>query len=516
MVTKGLIKGGEYFDSVSLMIVAKKINAIEGVEDSSVVMGTGENKAILDASGFLLDLFKTANDTDLLVVVKAESEAIADEVLGNIDTYLAELRKTDDSSDDFVPKSFEGALKQLPEANLSLISVAGKYAKNEAMKALESGLHVMLFSDNVSLEDEIELKKYAQSKGLLVMGPDCGTAIINGAPLAFANVVKRGDIGIVAASGTGLQEVSSLIHNYGAGVSQAIGTGGRDVKKDVGGIMMIEGIKALLEDDATKVIVLVSKPPHESVLEKIGEVVKGSKKPVISIFLGADAESVKKYGITQYSTLQEAAMQATLLSTGSSNAGQGCRENCKCAAEEAKKLAPGQKYLRALYSGGTFCSETQLILSEELDEVYSNAPAGKAKSLNDIWKSQGHTVVDLGEDEFTVGKPHPMIDFSTRNKRIIEEANDPETAAILLDIVIGYGSNMDPLSEVVPNIIKAKEIAKAAGRHLPIVCTVTGTDLDPQNRTTVRDGLKEAGALLCDSNADMSIMGLKLIKEMGK
>ncbi|MCK5882415.1 MAG: acyl-CoA synthetase FdrA [Bacteriovoracaceae bacterium] len=514
MVTKGLIKGGEYFDSVSLMIVAKKMNAIDGVEDSSVVMGTGENKAILDASGFLLDLFGSSNDTDLLVVVKAQSDQVADEVLGNIDTYLSDLRKTDDGAEDFVPKSFEGALKQLPDANLSLISVAGKYATGEAMKALENGINVMLFSDNISIEDEVMMKKFAQSKGLLVMGPDCGTAIINGAPLAFANVVARGDIGIVAASGTGLQEVTSLIHNYGAGISQAIGTGGRDVKEEVGGIMMIEGIKALLEDNNTKVIVLVSKPPHESVLKKIGRVVKGAAKPVISIFLGADAESVKQYGITQYETLQEAALHATNLSTGNKEEKNCC--HCDCAIEEAKKLHKGQKYLRALYSGGTFCSETQLILSAKLGEIYSNAPVQGAMLLDDIWKSQGHTVVDLGEDDFTVGKPHPMIDFSTRNKRIIEEANDPKTAAILLDIVIGYGSNMDPLSEIVPNIVKAKGIAKIAGRHLPVICTVTGTDLDPQNRTKIIKGLKAAGAILCNSNADMSRMGLKLIKEMGR
>lgn len=512
MVTKGIVKGGEYFDSVSLMIVSKRINAIKGVLDSSVVMGTAENKAILKAAEFMLKEFESTSDNDLLAVVKAESAQVCDQVLKDLDQMLGDLRKSDDSSEDFSPKSFEGALKALPGANLSLISVAGKYAFDEAMKALENGLHVMLFSDNVSIEEEIELKKYAASKKLLVMGPDCGTAIINGVPLAFANVVRRGNIGIVAASGTGLQEVTTLIHNYGHGVSQALGTGGRDVKEKVGGLMFLQSLEALAQDEDSKVLLLVSKPPHISVLEKIGQMVKGIKKPVISVFLGAKAEDIEKYGIKHCTTLEEGAVEA-IRALGVETEAKSCCKNCTCFADDAKKLAPTQRYLRALYSGGTFCSETQVMLSS-VQDLYSNAPAGSAKSLNDIWKSQKHTVIDLGEDEFTVGKPHPMIDYSTRNKRLVEEANDPETALILLDVVIGYGSNMTPLEDIVPKIKEAKEIAAKNKRHLPIYAIVTGTDLDPQNRGTVVAGLKEAGALVLESNAEMARAALSLLKEI--
>ncbi len=369
MVTKGIVKSGEYYDSVSLMIVAKRINAITGVLDSSVVMGTAENQAILKAADFMIAEFANCSDNDLLAVVKAETASICDAVLKDLDQMLADLRKSDDSAADFSPKSFEGALKALPDANLSLISVAGKYAFDEAMKALNSGLHVMLFSDNVSIEEEIELKKYALSKNLLVMGPDCGTAIINGVPLAFANVVRRGNIGIVAASGTGLQEVSTLIHNYGFGVSQAIGTGGRDVKEKVGGMMFIQALKALADDDETKVLLLVSKPPHASVLEKIGQVVKGIKKPVISVFLGANASDIEKFGIKQFSTLEEGAVQS-IRALGQKVEAKSCCQNCNCWGEEAKMLAKGQRYIRALYSGGTFCSETQLILSTHVKDLY--------------------------------------------------------------------------------------------------------------------------------------------------
>lgn len=512
MVTKGLIKSGEYFDSVSLMIVAKRINAIKGVIDSSVVMGTAENKAILKTADFMLPEFAKASDNDLLAVVKAESNDICQQVLSGIDQMLADLRKSDDSADDFSPKSFDGALKALPNANLTLISVAGKYAFDEAMKALENGLHVMLFSDNVSIEEEIELKKYASSKKLLVMGPDCGTAIINGVPLAFANVVRRGKIGIVAASGTGLQEVSTLIHNLGQGVSQAIGTGGRDVKEKVGGIMFLQALEALANDPATEVLLLVSKPPHISVLEKIGAMVKGIKKPVISVFLGAKATDIEKYGIKHCQTLEQGALES-IRALGIDCKAASCCASCSCFADDAKKVNKTQRYLRALYSGGTFCSETQVLLTD-LADVYSNAPAGNAKALDNIWKSQKHTVIDLGEDEFTVGKPHPMIDYSTRNKRLLEEANDPETALVLLDIVIGYGSNLTPLQDIIPKIKEAKEIATKAKRYLPIYAIVTGTDLDPQNRSTVVEGLKQAGVVVLESNAQLANAAKSFLREL--
>ncbi|MFW9997490.1 MAG: FdrA family protein, partial [Candidatus Odinarchaeota archaeon] len=245
MAVKGMIRKGLYFDSVSLMIVAKEITAMKGVIDAAVVMGTEGNKSILQSSGLLLQELKNAADTDLLICIKAEDGNIVEEAFKKTGELLDQLRHKKDESGEFSPKSIDGAIEYLPGANLALISVAGQYAGYEAMKALNNDLHVFLFSDNVDLETEIELKRKAKEKGLLVMGPGCGTAIINGVPLAFANVVNRGNIGIVAASGTGLQEISSIISNSGAGISQAIGTGGRDIKKEVGGIMFIEGLKAL-------------------------------------------------------------------------------------------------------------------------------------------------------------------------------------------------------------------------------------------------------------------------------
>lgn len=502
MVLKGIVKKGEYFDSISLMIVAQAVNGLEDCLESAVVMGTRENRAILESAGMLLPEFTGTNDADLLVAIKAESDEKAETVLTKIDEQLRLLRKKENSTEDFIPKSLNGALKVLPDANLSLISVAGKYAAAEAWKALEKGLHVMIFSDNVPPEEEIELKKYASERDLLVMGPDCGTAIINGVPLAFANVVNRGGIGVAAASGTGLQEVTCLISNAGEGISQAIGTGGRDIKKEIGGIMFIKAIEALEKDDNTKVILLVSKPPHKEVLEKIGKTVAAIDKPVAAVFLGADKESLADYDIAVADTLEEAAALSVRLlrepgDTKPPEPGRGFRQ----IAEQESKPGKEQRYLRALYSGGTFCGEAQVILGKTIGTIFSNAPLGHSKKLEDSNRSREHTIVDMGEDEFTRGKPHPMIDYSTRNRRIVEEAKDPETAVILLDIVLGYGSNPDPLSDIVPVITEAREIVKQNGGYLPIVCSVTGTDNDPQNRSKVVNGLKNTGAIVMQSNA---------------
>lgn len=522
MVVKGLVKTGAYFDSVTLMIAARELSGKPGVKDAAVVMGTAENLAILKSSGLLCPELAKGSDTDLLISVKAEDDKSASAALAEADSLLKSVRQRKAQDSSYAPKSLEAALGVLPGANLAIVSVAGRYAGEVAREALEKGLHVMLFSDNVPLETEVELKNLAQSKGLLVMGPDCGTAIINGVPLAFANAVSRGGIGIVAAAGTGLQEVSSIISNEGGGISQAVGTGGRDVKKDVGGIMFLEGLKGLAEDAATKTIVLVSKPPHESVLQKLGAAVKSVGKPVVAVFLGAEAKTVAGYGMTAAATLEEAALLAVALAEGRTPESVRSRlrghdeELRERAVQEAAKSAKSQKFVRGLFSGGTFCAEAQVLFRGLLREVRSNAPLAPFQALADAWKSQGHTLVDLGEDAFTVGRPHPMIDFSLRVRRIQEEAKDPETAVILLDVVLGYGSNMDPAGELAPAIAAARKLAAAAGRHLTFACSVTGTEQDPQVRSKVAARLREAGAVVLPTNAAAARFAGLLAQELEK
>ncbi len=504
MILKGIAKKGAYYDSVTLMMVSKEIYKIEGVAESSVVMGTNENKAILKSAGLWIPEFEPLSDTDLIICVQAKNEEAANTAIKSVDSVLKMLRSKKDDLGSATAHSFEQAVDQLPGANLSLISVAGKYAAREAKKALNQGLHVMLFSDNVSIEEELELKKLAQKKGLLVMGPDCGTAIINGVPLAFANMVKRGNIGLVAASGTGLQEVSTIISNHGGGISQAIGTGGRDVKKEIGGIMFIEALKALNNDPKTECIVLISKPPHPEVLQKISDEIKKIRKPVVGILIGGDPTIIKNAGAVPAGTLEEAALLAVAISKGQDilvvpENIKKRRDDLKKAALELVKKAQG-KYLRGLFSGGTLCDETQLIMKETLGFIYSNAPLNKDFALADLWKSHKNTILDMGEDEFTSGRPHPMIDFSLRNKRMLEEAADKEVAVLLFDVVIGYGSHLDPASELIPVIKKAKEISP----NLLLICSVTGTNDDPQNRTEVVEKLKNVGVIVQPSNAAAS------------
>lgn len=521
MKVKGVIKKGLYFDSVSLMMVAKQINELDGIRDSAVVMGTDENKSILKSADLLMPEFKDADDTSLLIVVKAENDQSADQALQEITQLLDEKKSASQGVEEYIPKSLESALNIMPKANLSLISIAGKYVYDEAMKALKNNLHVMIFSDNVPIEKEIELKKFAKEKGLLVMGPDCGTAIINNAPLGFANIVARGDIGIVAASGTGLQEVSSIITNEGCGISQAIGTGGRDVKKEVGGIMFIEGLRALIEDADTKVIVLVSKPPHEEVLRLTVNELKQVDKPIVAIFIGGDPEILKGTNIIQAQNLEEAALTAVSLAKGTNfdsfknSIEERESQINKTAEDEAAKQGSSQKYIRGLFSGGTLCDEAQLIYKDIIGSVYSNTPLDPAYKLKDSWKSIGHSVVDYGDDEFTVGRPHPMIDYSIRNKKIVEEAQNPETAVILFDVVIGYGSNMDPVGELVPVITKAIHTSKENNRHLTFICSITGTDKDPQNRKYVKKSLEETGVIVMPSNASACRLSGLIAKKLG-
>jgi len=520
MVVKGKVRPGEYFDSVTLMRVAGKINSEAGVVDSGLIIGSRENKAILKASGLFVDSFATARDNDLLVAVKARSAEIACRILDHLDDYLRGDRENAVAGRAANPASLDGALKILPEANLAMISIAGRFAGDEAAAALQKGLHVFLFSDNVTLEKEIELKKTARARGLLLMGPDCGTAIINGIPLAFANAVPRGSIGIVAAAGTGLQETSTLIANNGAGISQAIGTGGRDIKEEVGGMMFISAMEALAADKETAVILLVAKPPDPAVLRRIARASRPIAKPLVTVFLGGAAGMVKGRNIHDAATLEAGALTAVALSRGNEVetvarrlAGRDARLLIKARAIAAG-LQRRQKYVRALYSGGTFCSEAQAIFRGRVAGLYSNVPLAGLEKLGNSLQSRQHTFLDLGEDEFTSGRLHPMIDFSTRNRRLLQEAGDPETALILLDLVLGYGAHPDPLAAIVPAIRACRRTA--GGRRLPVLASVTGTDHDPQKRERVVRGLRRNGVEVLESNAAACRLALFIIERMGK
>lgn len=486
------IRSGAYYDSVILMQLQRSLVELPGVLDAGVVMGTDANKDILAQSNLLSPDAQAAVADDLVIVIKGADKASARAAIDKVDELLTSRRRTG-IAEEYRPKTLETAVKMLPEAQWILISVPGRFAAGVARQSLDLGKHVFLFSDNVSLEDEIEIKGIAADKGLLVMGPDCGTAIVNGVGLGFANKVRHGPIGIVAASGTGLQQVSSRIHQLGGGITQAFGTGGRDLSESVNAITARQGLDLLSRDPDTKVIVLISKPPSPKVADDLVQAVRQTGKPVVLYFIGYSVSAHTLDNVHFATTFDETAEMAVKLSS-SSSATQPVR------GVDPGRFAPGQRYLRGLFSGGTLAYEALLILQNYLPAVYSNAPLDKKFRLKDSLVSQAHTVVDLGEDEFTVGRLHPMMDNELRIRRLEMEADDPQVAVILLDVVLGYGAHPNPASELAPAIARAKAKAENAGRYLEVVAVVSGTDEDPQDLSAQVEQLKEAGSVVETSN----------------
>jgi FdrA protein len=507
MIVKTLIKRSEYHDSVSLMLTARELSKLDGVRDAAVVMATEANKSILAEAGLLTDDAKTATPNDLVIAVSSESDSLANAALQKVESLLKK-KTTSGEEGVFKSKTIRGALASHPAANVAVISVAGRYAADEAWEALQRGMHVLLFSDNVSLEDEIALKKYASEHGLLLMGPGAGTSIINNIALGFANVIPAGPVGIVSAAGTGLQEVSTLLARHGVGITQGIGTGGRDLKKEVGGIMMLDAINALQQDSSSTVLVLISKPPADEVVQLILDQVSASTKPTVICFLGGNMDAVTRIpNVIPARTLYDCALLTAQVvkheSVQIKNILDAENISLKEQANElGKKLNPDQRYLRGLFSGGTLCYESQVIWKDMLDSpVYSNAPLPDGSALPDSTKSFQHTAVDLGEEEFTVGRPHPMIDNDLRIRRLLQEARDPQVAVIMLDVVLGYGAHPDPASELGNAVEEAIRLGRGEKRELLFIASVTGTENDPQSLSRTTSTLERAGVIVCESNA---------------
>ena len=462
-VTKHEVRRGAYYDSVMLMQLQRGLIGLPGVIDAGVVMATAANCDLLAANNLLPDSISASPD-DLLIVLKAENDSAASDAIDQVDALLA--RKRSSASQDFRPRSLISAVKQLPEANWVLISVPGRYAAGVAREALDLGKHVFLYSDNVTLEDEISLKRISREKGLLVMGPDCGTAIINGVGLGFANRVRRGPIGLVGASGTGLQAVTTHIHNLGGGISHAIGTGGRDLKSEVGAITAHQALDLLARDDETKVIVLISKPPSPEVATGLISAAQRTGKPVVIYFIGYPPPA-RKIGNLQFAiSLSEAAELAVKIGDW--------------RLETVEKSQVSNLYLRGLFSGGTLAYETLLGLQASLSPIYSNAPITNDQLLKDPLHSEAHTIIDLGDEYFMVGRLHPMIDNDLRIRRMRQEAADEQVGMILFDVVLGEGSHLDPAGELVPVVKEMKE-KRLETRDLEFVAIVIGTEDDPQN-----------------------------------
>ena len=485
-----VVKKGSYQDSVVLMLLTNEISTLEGVKKVSIMMATPANKDIFKQSGLDTEELMAATANDMVVVADVDDEAMLDVIMENVEEFLKKQATSNNASKGTESvKSWDKALEKLPDANLAVISIPGAYAALEADRALDQGLNVFMFSDNVTIEDEKALKEKAHAKGLSVMGPDCGTGIIQGVPIAFTNSVSKGSIGIIGASGTGIQELTTIIDRLGEGVNNAIGTGGRDLSTTVGGITMMDMLDAMEKDETVKVLIVISKPPAQAVREKISARLSGFSKPVITLFLGEKPEYHEENFYHTY-TLDEAARLAVSLVRG-----KEVPEATVDVDESEFYKAEDNKTIKAYYSGGTLANEAAMLIKDAMN--VTDPPEDIEGYMLQL---DGNIVVDLGDDAYTQGKPHPMIDPAKRIECMQEAVDDESTGVILLDIMLGYGSHPDMAGALLPTIKELQAKADAANRKVFFVATVCGTRRDYQGYDEAVNKLKEAGVIVCENN----------------
>ncbi len=479
-VVLNCVRRGFYMDSAALMRLSQTLGARQGIVQAALMIGSPSNKHLMADAGLLAEAGSAAGANDLIIALRAHDTAAGEAALAEADALLDRPNASGQDSGQYRPRSLDAALGMLEGANLALISVPGEFAAEEARKALRRNLHVMIFSDNVTLAEEKALKLEARERGLLLMGPDCGTAIIAGAPLGFANVAPRGRIGIVAASGTGLQEVACLIARADGGISHAIGVGGRDLSAEIGGL-------------ATLAIVIISKPPGAEVAARVLARIGQSAKPFVICFLGLAAMALPS-NAQSAATLRDAAALALGRKDERADAGAG----------ETVTLAPGRRWIRGLYTGGTLCAEAQIVLRQGGEHSVSNVPIDGGYALPG--QAAGHSLIDLGADEYTLGRPHAIIDPAMRTPHLAKALADPSAAVVLLDVVLGYGAHRDPASFI------AEAVAAAPGDRPIVVASVCGTAGDPQGYDAQIAKLRAAGIIIGSSNAEAAERALAIVR----
>jgi len=503
------VRRGSYYDSVSLMQVSKAVRGAPGVSAALVAMATELNTDLLTGMGFTVD--EAVGPNDMLVAIRGEDDPAIESGRSALVDALAGLKAAGASAGGFgeaPPPRTLGAAAARTGANLALISVPGANAFVEAMDAVSSGASVVLFSDNVSVEQEIALKDSAAAANVLVMGPDCGTAVVAGVALGFANLVRAGSVGLVAASGTGAQQVMCLLDAAGVGMSHCLGVGGRDLTSAVGGRSTHQALAALDADPSTKSIIVVSKPPGAGVLAAVQENAATLGKPVFWATLGHGrpdltaaveaALATSADGIPAWPQWLVGAPTETETGTGT-------------PGEPVEPMESTQGFLRGLFCGGTLADEAMIIAGERLGPIRSNIPLSPELALGPDLLSRSHVVIDFGDDALTQGRPHPMIDPSLRLERIAVESEDPTCGVLLLDLVLGFGSHPDPAEELASAIASARRAAADSGRELPVVVSLIGVETDPQGLTACAETLHSGGASVFVSNAQATRHALSLL-----
>jgi FdrA protein len=534
------IRRGTYHDSVTLMQVSRQAGQLPGVEAAAAVAATPVNLDLLARQGFAVEE-AGLGPSDLVVCVRAADDETADRALEQVAELLAGVGRGAGSGGvgggpaAAEPRSLRAAVRRDPDLSLAVLSVPGRHLHYEIAEALQAGLHVFCFSDGLDPATEAACKRTAAERGLLLMGPDCGTAILDGVGYGFANAVRPGPVGIVGASGTGIQEVTCLLDAAGVGISHAVGVGGRDLSPEVGGIMTLRALALLAAEPATERLVVISKPPDPEVARRVAEAAAGTGKPTVLAFPGMADPPPLPDGVSFAGSLEAAAAWATegmpqphLPASGAPTgrvAASGTRdERLSTTLPEVAPSPPAPSLpadpplavpasppavtpgaIRGLYCGGTLCYEAMAVVSAAVGRVVSNIPLRPEWRLADPHRSEGHTFVDFGDDELTEGRAHPMIDPGLRNERFRREAADPETGVVLLDVVLGYGAHPDPAGELAPLVERA--LADRPGR-LSVVVSLCGAAGDPQDLDGQAAALRAAGALVTRSSAQAARLAL--------
>ena len=504
------IEAGRYIDSLETLYASSVLAEQPGVNNGYAGVASDAFKDTLQAEGLYTPVLDKATANDFVIVAQCEDLAVFEQAVEAVYASFDSEEMQETQEEHFI--SIKAAVEKHPEANLCSVAVPGENALCEVKKALNAGLHCVVFSNNVPLEQEREMKELAREKGLLCMGPDCGVANINGAALVLSSINNRGPFGICGASGTGIQHVAAMLHEAGTGVSQTIGTGGNDLKDPVGGIMMLMGIDALEADPQTRYIALISRKPGEKTFPKILERVSRCSKPVVALFMGSDREMVEASGAIYADSLDDCAQKCLALVNMEYPLASE-EELARLAAQEVQKLSPEQKYLRGAFSGGTYMDEASHVLVERIGTIWSNCPLEPEWKLENSYMSVQNSCIDYGEEEFTLGRPHPAIDPSIRKPAILREAADPEVAVILLDFILTPPGHMDPTGYVLEDISLAQEMAEAEGRHLIFIASVLGTTADLQDLHRQQRQLTQAGVIVCQSNYRAAMLAGEIIRQ---
>lgn len=503
-----LIRSNEYHDSLEMLLATTILEEKNGIGKCNIGMGTEYSFQLFKQLGFKDSSIWSAGPADVIIAAEAENEEIFHQAVNETFQQLSGRSTAEQEYDTYF--TTEEALRAHREAQVAVISIPGEYAGQEAMKALQAGLHVILFSSHISSEEEKRLKDYASTHGLICMGPDCGVVNLNGIAFLLGSITRKGPFGICGASGVGIQHVGSLIHQAGSGCSQLIGTGGGDLKPPIDALSMLTGIDALEKDSETRYIILVSRKPPAATLDKLLARIRICKKPVVACFMGADPAQVEAAGAIFAPDLDTAAVEALKL------IGKVCPLQSEAELEEMahaaiKGMAKEQKYLRGLFTGGTYCEEAMNTISRRIGIVYSNAPIQEEWRLADSLISVENTCIDVGEDEFTEGKPHPTMEPSGRRSFILREGEDPETCVLLLDFIFAVSAHPDPVGVVLNDLKKIMEDARLRGGKLAVVASICGTDADFQNLEEQRRKLIDAGVYVCHTNRQAADLASRIV-----